>query len=157
MLVELFCASPEDEEQGIWKRPGFNLPQLGALLVASNDEKLIDERTQTELLANSAEYKEFLNEYAELPHEGIGLIIANAFMAEHAERARWEDQQPWKAAGGTYGQESRLGKVRTLTLTLALTLALTLTLTLTLTLILTLSSAHPHPHPHALARCSAGA
>ena len=46
MLVELFRASPEDEEQGIWKRPGFKLPQLGALLVASNDEKLVDERTQ---------------------------------------------------------------------------------------------------------------
>ena len=57
MLVELFRASPEDEEQGIWKRPGFKLPQLGALLVASNNEKLVDERTQTELLANSAEYK----------------------------------------------------------------------------------------------------
>jgi hypothetical protein len=111
MLVELFAK--EDEGKGIWTRQGFKLPQLGALLVASKDEELTQERSGVKLLEGADQYKEFLNEYAELPHEGIGLIVANAFMAEYAERKLWDDEisKPWKTAGGTYGRSSRLGRV----------------------------------------------
>ena len=109
MLKELF--KKQEKGEGIWKRQGFKLPQLGALLEASSDETLKDVRSGAELLEKGDEYKEFLNEYAELPHEGIGLIIANAFMAEYAERKQWEEDKPWRLAGGTYGRSSRLGKV----------------------------------------------
>ena len=133
MLDMLF--ETEDKGKGIWTRQGFKLPQLGVLLVASHDEKLIDKRSGKELLASTTiidersgkrllnastlaaqeerqeNYKEFLNEYAELPHEGIGLIVANAFMAEYAECALWKRDEPWTKPGGTYGRSSRLGKV----------------------------------------------
>jgi hypothetical protein len=43
--------------------------------------------------------------YAELPHEGIGLIVANAFMAEYGEKLKWEleEPKPWEQVGGTRG------------------------------------------------------
>ena len=126
MLVKLFAT--EDAGKGIWTRQGFRLPQLGVLLVAS---ELIDERSGAGLLGGPTKssahenYKEFLNEYAELPHEGIGLIVANAFMAEDEERALWKNDKPWNEAGRPptygqpwnearhvlYGRSSRLGKV----------------------------------------------
>ena len=113
MLVKLFAT--EDAGKGIWTRQGFKLPQLGVLLVAS---ELIDERSGAGLLGGPTKssahenYKEFLNEYAELPHEGIGLIVANAFMAEDEERALWKNDKPWNEARHVlYGRSSRLGKV----------------------------------------------
>ena len=109
MLKELF--KEQEKGEGIWKRQGFKLPQLGALLEASSDETLKDQRSGAELLEKGDEYKEFLNEYAELPHEGIGLIVANAFMTEYAERKQWEESKPWTLPGGTYGRSSRLGRV----------------------------------------------
>ena len=127
MLVQLFAT--EDPGKGIWTRQGFKLPQLGVLLVGEECvELLIDKRSRKELLASTTiidkrsseellkstareNYKEFLNEYAELPHEGIGLIVANAFMAEYAEGALWKRDEPWTKPGGTYHKSSRLGKV----------------------------------------------
>ena len=43
-------------------------------------------------------YVEFLNEYAELPHEGIGLIVAKAFLEEFDEATGWKRSTPWKQA-----------------------------------------------------------
>ena len=70
---------------------GFKLPQLGALFVANVekgqlvDEKVFDEKGQRiVLLEHGAEYKALLKKYTELPHDGIALIVANAFMrAKH--------------------------------------------------------------------------
>ena len=80
---------------------GFKLPQLGALFVANEkgqlvDEKgqlvdeegqlanekdqLVDEKGRAVLLESGAEYKALLKKYTELPHDGIALIVANAFM-----------------------------------------------------------------------------
>ena len=112
MLPELF---KKQDTEGIWKQQGFKLPQLGALFVADNDGTLMDKKSDTLLLEKGDNYKAFLNEYAELPHSGIGLLVASAFMREYAERKQWEtmkeEEKPWTKAGGAYGQPSRLGRV----------------------------------------------
>jgi hypothetical protein len=74
-----------------------------------------------EELLDANDYPEFLNEYAELPHEAIGLVVAVAFLKEWNEKITWmgkrgrgkwiEGTKPWKAIGGMYTKPSRLGAV----------------------------------------------
>lgn len=80
MLVELFAA--QSEGTGIWQRQAFKLPQLGALLVAGNNEKLIDESSGAELLASGAEYKACL--YAAFAPRTCSMHAHTA----HAQHAR---------------------------------------------------------------------
>lgn len=112
MLPEMFAPDTSNKDKGIWTRSGFDLPQLGALLVANESGKLCDTADpQNTLLDERAENMDFLNEYAELPHEAIGLIIASAFLEEFEEVEMWKKLKPWKESGGTYGKHSRLGGV----------------------------------------------
>ena len=108
MLPEMFSSSSASEADGIWNRPGFKLPEMGALLVATDKGSLIDD-DGNELVGEGEPYVEFLNEYAELPHEGIGLIVAKAFLEEFDEATGWKRSTPWKQASGTYYTPSRLG------------------------------------------------
>ena len=108
MLPEMFSSSSASEADGIWNRPGFKLPEMGALLVATDKGSLIDD-DGNELVGEGEPYVEFLNEYAELPHEGIGLIVAKAFLEEFDEATGWKRSTPWKQASGTYHTPSRLG------------------------------------------------
>ena len=122
MLPEMF-AEPKDgsEESGIWKRPGFSLPALGGLLTANDQGVLMSKGDKGEELLDANDYPEFLNEYAELPHEAIGLVVAVAFLKEWNEKITWmgkrgrgkwiEGTKPWKAIGGMYTKPSRLGAV----------------------------------------------
>ena len=72
-------------------RMGFKLPQLGALFVANEKGQLVDEKSRAVLLKEGPEYKALLKKYTELPHDGIALIVANAFMrAEHRELYTYE-------------------------------------------------------------------
>jgi hypothetical protein len=107
MLPAMFT-DDVDVGEGIWNRPGFKMPEMGALLVANEQGSLIDD-DGNELVAGDEAYIEFLNEYAELPHEGIGLIVAKAFLEEHDEVLAWKESRPWKNASGTYHTPSRLG------------------------------------------------
>ena len=122
MLPEMF-AEPKDgsEESGIWKRPGFSLPALGGLLTANDQGVLMSKGDKGEELLDANDYPEFLNEYAELPHEAIGLVVAVAFLKEWNEKITWmgkrgrgkwiEGTKPWKAIGGMYTKPSKLGAV----------------------------------------------
>ena len=111
---------------------GFKLPQLGALLVAKDekggavllDEKgaVLDEKRRAVLLQSSAEYKivylsiseykALLKKYSELPHDGIALIVANAFMAERQELDTYErEAEAEHHELDTYNRRSKLGAV----------------------------------------------
>ena len=108
MLPEMFSSSSASEADGIWNRPGFKLPEMGALLVATDKGSLIDD-DGNELVGEGEPYVEVLNEYAELPHEGIGRIVAKAVLEEFDEATGWKRSTPWKQASGTYHTPSRLG------------------------------------------------
>ena len=72
---------------------GFKLPQLGALFVANEKGQLVDEKSGAVLLKKGPEYKALLKKYTELPHDGIALIVANAFMrAEYREVYTYEHE-----------------------------------------------------------------
>ena len=119
---------------------GFKLPQLGALFVANEKGQLVDEKDQlvdekgqltnekgqpvdekgqrvdekgrAVLLESGAEYKALLKKYAELPHDGIALIVANAFMrAEHREFHAYEQDAEAEAEHHELDKYSKLGAV----------------------------------------------
>ena len=73
---------------------GFKLPQLGALFVANVEkDQLVDEKTGAVLLEGGPDYKALLKKYTELPHDGIALVVANAFMrAKHHELYTYEQE-----------------------------------------------------------------
>ena len=53
----------------------------------------------------------WLEVYAELPHEGIGLCVANAFVEAFEERDAWAVSKPWRDNAQLHNVESQLGAV----------------------------------------------
>lgn len=74
------------------------------LLQSSAKEKIV--------YLSISEYKALLKKYSELPHDGIALIVANAFMAEHQELYTYEQEAEAEDHElDTYNRHSKLGAV----------------------------------------------
>ena len=67
---------------------------LGSVAMARANEG-IDVSEGDKMLRHDCMAK-WLNVYAELPHEGIGLCVANAFVEAFPERDSWAVQKPWR-------------------------------------------------------------
>ena len=95
------------------------LPQLGHLVplrADSTEAKLLverdlagadDEGDHDDDLASQEHniMKKWLEEYIELPHEGVGLCVAHAFIVNSAEQEDWTSRQPWKDENQTHNGE----------------------------------------------------
>ena len=55
--------------------------------------------------------EEWLRAYADLPHEGIGLCVSNAFLEEYQEKQQWVEAEAWNDEELTHNVHSMLGAV----------------------------------------------